>query len=87
MIVVDLDSFTNEAIMQIAVDLGCDIKYPDFNLKLNKYEEMMELAENDDERNIILKMINADKVKFYKEFNEYIRSLKQWLEDHYGFEE
>ena len=81
MIKIDLNKLTNGTVMCIADELGCEYEYPTF--KMNIYKDEIQTKE---ERKKVDEMLEEERARFDKEFNDYIRNVRDWLEDTYGVE-
>ena len=77
MIKIDLDKLTNGTIRCIADELGCEYEYPTFKIDEIQTKEGIKKA---------YKMLEEERARFDKEFNDYIRNVRDWLEDTYGVE-
>ena len=81
MIKIDLNELTNGTVICIADELGCEYEYPTF--KMNIYRDELQTKEG---RKKAYKMLEEERIRFDKEFNDYIRNVRDWLEDTYRVE-
>ena len=86
MIKIDLDELTNGTVISIAEELGCKLEYPKFRINIFG-DEIQELIETEEGRKKADEMLKEEGIRFDKAFDEFIYSIRGWLEDMYGVDE